>query len=83
MHQSQACRVCQPRRFATETYFNATDPEQNLRLYNNIYGAQLGMTESWDEVLDREANRVLQSALLQVRHDPHMFHQVGARQHEL
>lgn len=63
-------------RYATEVYFNATNVSGNLKLYNNIYQGQLGMS-TWAQVLEREIARVVPNAMLKLRHDAHMFHQAN------
>ncbi len=67
-----------PSRYATEVYFNATNVSGNLKLYNNIYQGQLGLS-TWAQVLEREIARVVPNAMLKLRHDAHMFHQVSSQ----
>jgi hypothetical protein len=50
-----------------EIYYNCSTQAQNLQLYNNIY-TQLGVS-TFDQVLSREADRVLFS-ILALRKDP-------------
>ncbi|KAI8465295.1 MAG: hypothetical protein J3K34DRAFT_461466 [Monoraphidium minutum] len=64
-------------RWATEIYFNCSTVQQNLDLYNHIYAPQLGPS-TFDQVLDREAARVLGN-ILALRKDPHMMHQANLR----
>ncbi len=60
-----------------QIYFNTTNVIGNLQLYNNIYNSILG-TSTWAQLLDREVARVVPNAMLKLRHDAHMFHQVSS-----
>jgi hypothetical protein len=48
-------------------------------LYNTLYSSFYGYNSTLDQILDREAYRVVRDGLLGLRHDAHMFHQVRVR----
>jgi hypothetical protein len=64
------------RRWATEIYYHTASEQQQLSLYNLLYSSVFGGPSTFDQVLEREANRVVGQAMLTLRHDPHMLHQV-------
>ncbi|KXS12096.1 hypothetical protein M427DRAFT_34999, partial [Gonapodya prolifera JEL478] len=64
-------------RSPTEVYYTSDTVDQNVQIYNTIYGTQLG-TSTWAQILERENARVI-PMLLGFRHDPHMFHQANLR----
>jgi hypothetical protein len=65
-----------PSRYATEVYFHTATEEQQLSLYNLLYSSTFGGPSTLEDVLEREANRVVGEAMMTLRHDPHMMHQV-------
>jgi hypothetical protein len=60
-------------RFATEIYYNCSTASQNLELYNSLYRSFYGRDSTIDELMQREAERVVREGLLALRHDPHMM----------
>lgn len=52
-------------------------PKGEVALYNTLYSGFYGGNSTMDQILDREATRVVRDALLALRADPQMFHQVG------
>ncbi|GBF97931.1 hypothetical protein Rsub_10604 [Raphidocelis subcapitata] len=63
-------------RFATEVYYNCSTATQNEILYNRLYSGYYGPS-TIDDILAREAARVVRDSLLKLRHDPFMFHQAN------
>jgi hypothetical protein len=64
-------------RFATEIYYNCSTPAQNEWLYNRQYAGTYGGASTIDDIVAREAARVVRDGLLKLRHDPYMFHQAN------
>jgi len=64
-------------RFATEIYYNSTTPAQNEALYNFLYQPYFGAASTLDDIVKREAVRVVRDGLLSLRKDPHMMHQAN------
>jgi hypothetical protein len=60
-------------RFATEIYYNCSTASQNLALYNSLYRSFYGRDSTIDELMQREAVRVVRDGLLSLRHDPYMM----------
>jgi hypothetical protein len=60
-------------RFATEIYYNCSIPAQNEALYNNLYRSYFGGDSTIDQIVAREALRVVRDGLLKLRHDPYMM----------
>ena len=60
-------------RFATEIYYNCSTPEQNMALYNHLYEIYFGAPSTIDDLMKREAARVVREGLLRLRHDPYMM----------
>jgi len=54
-------------------------PKGEVALYNTLYSGFYGGNSTMDQILDREATRVVRDALLALRADPTMFHQVRVR----
>ncbi|GBF97916.1 hypothetical protein Rsub_10589 [Raphidocelis subcapitata] len=63
-------------RFATEVYYNCSTETQNADLYNRLYSNYYGPS-TINDILAREAARVVRDSLLKLRHDPFMFHQAN------
>lgn len=59
-------------RFATEIYFNCSTPDQVAAMYNAMYGSYYG-TSTIDDIMQREAARVVRDGLMKLRYDPHMM----------
>ncbi|KAJ3334466.1 hypothetical protein HDU93_007882, partial [Gonapodya sp. JEL0774] len=66
----------------TEVYYDCSLVEENVGVYNGMYLAKLGSNSTWPQILQREQDR-LTTMLLNLRHDPHMFHQANLRNHDL
>lgn len=64
-------------RSATEVYFNCSTPEQNMQMYNSLYEAHFGGPSTFDDLLQREATRVVREGLLLLNKNPHMMHQAN------
>jgi len=47
-------------RYATEIYYNCSTPSQNEVLYNNLYSTYWGGPSTIDDIVRREAVRVVQ-----------------------
>jgi hypothetical protein len=67
-------------RWATSVPFSASTTQEALNTYNaEQAGAPARAAATFDALLAREAARVVNDALLALRHDGHMFHQVRPR----
>ncbi|KXS21755.1 hypothetical protein M427DRAFT_107155 [Gonapodya prolifera JEL478] len=66
----------------TEVYYDCSTVAEDIYLYNNMYFNTFGYNSTWSQILSREQTR-LTSMLLNLRHDPHMFHQANLRNHDL
>ncbi|KAJ3039533.1 hypothetical protein HDV00_012109 [Rhizophlyctis rosea] len=65
----------------TVIYYFCSKPSENLYIYNSFYNQTQGF-KTWDYILNDESDRVLR-LLLQLRHDPYMFHQANMRAADL
>lgn len=66
-------------RFATEIYYNCSTVAQNEALYNSLYASYYGGPSTINQIVAREATRVVRQALLALRHDPYMLVRGGGR----
>jgi len=64
-------------RFATEIYYNCSVPNQNEVLYNNLYSTYWGGPSTINDIVRREAVRVVRDGLLKLRHDSYMMVSFG------
>jgi hypothetical protein len=64
-------------RYSAEVYFDVATLTGQVAQYNAIYRSTLGRDLVWDEIVVREAERVVLNQLLALRADPHMLHQVS------
>ncbi|KAI8800588.1 hypothetical protein BJ742DRAFT_764017 [Cladochytrium replicatum] len=65
-------------RSPAEVYFSCTTPELNQALYDKMYFAYYKGNSSYEENMQREANRAMYK-FLSLTHDPYMFHQANLR----
>lgn len=65
-------------RYATEIYYNVSNPSELMAEYNFIYRKYFGRDLSTVEILNREKNRVVKQ-LLSYEYAPYMFHQANLR----
>jgi MYXO-CTERM domain-containing protein len=75
--QDQPAILVIPRR-PTNLFYNVSTPDKWQQEYNAIYNSYWGRDLSYDEILDFEANVLLQH-LLRGENDPWMFHQANTR----
>jgi hypothetical protein len=61
---------------AAEIYYSAATTAQNVAFYNALYSGFFGGQSTFDQILAREADRVVGQGLLLLSPSPHMFHQV-------
>jgi hypothetical protein len=64
-------------RYSSEVYFDVATLTGQVAQYNAIYRSTLGRDLVWDEIVAREAERVVLNQLLALRLDPHMLHQAN------
>jgi hypothetical protein len=60
-----------------EIYYSAATTAQNVAFYNALYSGYFGGPSTIDQILAREADRVVGQRLLLLQHAAHMFHQVS------
>jgi len=65
-------------RSPSEIYYYASTPEEETYIYNYLYYTNFGGESTWEQILERESNRVLRLIML-LRHDAHQFHQANLR----
>ncbi|ORX79585.1 hypothetical protein BCR32DRAFT_205435 [Anaeromyces robustus] len=65
-------------RSPTEIYYFASTPEEDTYIYNYMYHNYFGGESTWEQILERESNRVLRLIML-LRHEAHQFHQANLR----
>jgi hypothetical protein len=56
-----------------QVYYNASNAAQEVTLYNRLYTAFWGGPSTIDQIMQREAVRVVREGLLKLRKDPHMM----------
>ena len=62
-------------RYATEIYYNCSTAAQNAALYNNLYQATAfnGVASTINDIVGREAKRVMRDGILKLKADPYMM----------
>lgn len=68
-------------RTPTEVYYSCSNTEEDTYIYNTMYKNTLGES-TWDQIAEREANRVL-VLLLKLRGEAYQFHQINIRSHDI
>jgi hypothetical protein len=66
-------------RWATSIAFSASTMQEALDTYNSEQASPAARLPSFDALIAKEADRVVNDALLALRHDGHMFHQANLR----